>query len=538
MRVHKSLSHTFGALLLIGQLFQPWLFLTSAAEARPLHGSGTTAASCGPFVNGTTIGDQTCPSTPSRDLGVTNYDWQFDGTTSCGYAGNGNLTKPTGVTGLSTCAAVVQYCSGGFSNMEATEEILSATGPTYLTRFGAGNIYQAIGLCNTPLGYFLDTTQSTTYNAAQDTLDNATAGDALEWKAAPAGIPGLIWNTQGQGYIQTNGLTITMDTGFIVAGLAIQPPGQGTIIVAANGITLNGGMIAGALRVDNNATGTSVNNTVVRDCWYLQTSCILNGGHDGLTTLTNVLVYNGGDGPNFGQDHNTYISAAGAQAADTSCFQLTNFTSLNVTNDGWSLKLRPLCSSATSDVTNSLIGCTIGGLGCQQNGVVDYPCGGHHKLEHSVVELGTTAPPDQNAAWYMIKYGEETHTPANCSDLTTATNTFVLDHDIFINDAPTITGGNFESVVCTDNGSVSGVGCNPSALTGASCTVTNSVIVGNKPATGVSLNIGGCTNGTGNRFYDSRALAATGESWSGTFTDPTTGTVYNCCAFPWLPPHL
>lgn len=88
--------------------------------------------------------------------------------------------------------------------------------------------------------------------------------------------------------------------------------------------------------------------------------------------------------------------------------------------------------------------------------------------------------------------------------------------------------------------------CNGSGgTTGAetySATISNSYVVAAAfPGCGGSYLGPGVVDGGGNVCYANRAAAQTaraGIDWnsSNPWTDPTTGTVYTCCAYPWLPP--
>src|SRR5262249_13666974 len=137
--------------------------------------------------------------------------------------------------------------------------------------------------------------------------------------------------------------------------------------------------------------------------------CISGGGQNGTITLTNVEVVNGGG---TDQKHNLYFSAD-ADAVDNSCYAMSGVVSRNVYGQdqdhaSWTMKLR-LCvgSLGPGTIDNSIAGCTTATLiNCDQNGAVDFPCGGHHSITNSVLNVGQGAQ-GGHGSFYMIKYGEE-----------------------------------------------------------------------------------------------------------------------------------
>src|SRR5262249_20844174 len=132
-----------------------------------------------------------------------------------------------------------------------------------------------------------------------------------------------------------------------------------------------------------------------------------------------------------------------ADAVDNSCYAMSGVVSRNVYGQdqdhaSWTMKLR-LCvgSLGPGTIDNSIAGCTTATLiNCDQNGAVDFPCGGHHSITNSVLNVGQGAQ-GGHGSFYMIKYGEEIQFGAGfCPTLSGATNTITADNVIFIFDAP------------------------------------------------------------------------------------------------------
>jgi hypothetical protein len=324
---------------------------------------------------------------------------------------------------------------------------------------------------------------------------------------------------------------------------------EGVFDIFQTGITLNGGTINGPVRVRDHAANFTLENATINGyvgtCASRGTSCFLTGAFDGAVKLTNVLVFGGGDAADFGQDHNVYISAD-AGLNDTSAVALiTNLTSLNVIDGGWTLKMRPAGVNTQNHVTQSVIGCTVPGRGCEQNGVVDMPCSGNYLIDYSVLERG---PGGDNG--YVIRSAEENRNgTTQCPASFAPRNSLTVDHDIIIWDGPS-PGWSVTNVACIAANDGAG-NCEKGRVpTGQTYALTNSVIIGDSASSvmpvagtgvgsgaGCTLVAGKCTDANNNRWYNNRTTASANEGWSGNFTDPTTGTVYPCCAFPWLPPH-
>ena len=349
------------------------------------------------------------------------------------------------------------------------------------------------------------------------------------------------------GGVGSAGITLNSSAGVTYTG----GNSQGIFDIFGSGFTISGGTILGPVRVRDNAKNITLKNGVINGipgCYNLGTSCILTGAFNGTVTIINFLVYLGGQGS--GQNHNVYVSASGRDLVDATCEAINGLTSLNSIDEGWLLKIRAICSSGQQGVTTkSVIATTISSA--NPNGPIDYPCGGNHAVTHSVIENAFNQ--SRSAGWYMIKYGEEVGAvPSGCPSNVGQVNTVVLDGDIIMNDASG-NGSGFESILCTQAGTGgSPTHCLPSALPGYSATMTNSVVVGNLSGAGYMINAGGftdsnvgctlsagkCTDANNNRWYQDRAAAAANEGWSGNYTDPSTGTVTPCCAWPWLPAHL
>lgn len=532
------------------------MLFTSAASAGPLrHGSGTSGC---PYINGTTAGDTLCPPSSPFSNSLTDSSsvvWQFQNTQ--GTSPNYDLSSPSG--GGFGIRATLQSVSGFAgsaytynSNRVYIDKVVGTGDTLWFCQCSFQNQIQVVSPISISAGNFLNVTQNLKFNSFGEMLTNVGPGtlpphtnDVLEVKAMPAGIP--FWDNfplaSNLGIVNYS-VTINFDAGVKFEDSETNG-GVGIIALNASNITLNGGEFTNsgntAWRVLNNATNPTLKNGTLHD---EGSTCLLTGANNGTVTITGMLVYNCPTNVNFGgQSHNIYVSAPGNGVLDATCESISGTTTLNVLNDGWSLKIRPNCNPSGSGlVTNSVIGCTKVNPGCSQNGAVDYSCGGPHTLSHSVVNVGNGASANVGG-WYTIAYGDEPTADnpplpgANCPQLTGATNTLTLDHDIFIDDSGT-NGSGFHCLMRAHASETSGSTCLASKLTGFSCTVTNSQIISGAYTTSLPP----CTDGGGNSFYASRSAAnlagATGWGTGATYTDPTNGNVYTCCAFPYLPPHL
>lgn len=373
-------------------------------------------------------------------------------------------------------------------------------------------------------GSFSDTTKGTQYASWADLSQNISNGDTVSISQQPIAYGFNCWP-------EVVGISKNNITANIAAGTKFGDPqsitSTGLLVIDGSSVTVNGGDFNGPVRIHDNAVNPKLENmTVHNGCGLIGTTCVLSGNNNGVVTLTNVTVHDGGDSSHPGQDHNVYISAsvAGDSAASA---QMTNLSSYDVTNGGWTLKMRPEGINTQNHVTQSYIFCTKIGGGCEQNGVVDMPCAGNFLIDFSVMERG---PGGDNG--YIIRAGEELRNgTTQCPATYASVNNVTLDHDILIWDGPS-PGWAVTNAVCIGGHDGSG-NCETSSIPpGQTCTITNSVMVGDS-ASGITLiRGGGCTDGGGNRVYANRAAAAAGEGWSGPDWHGNP-----CCAFPWRPMH-
>lgn len=369
-----------------------------------------------------------------------------------------------------------------------------------------------------------------------------SSGDAVRILPAPSAHGFYCWPQIIS--FATNNLTITA-TG---AKFADASSSKGIVVVGddhggGSGTTLNGGDYNGALRIAEGAKGVTIENaTFHSNCGTVETSCILAGSDFATLALINDTVYDGGDSATGGQDHNVYISASPASDPAANV-QISGLVDYNVVAGGWTLKMRPQ-GAKQNRVTRSIIGCTRSSVSnnvCEQNGVIDMPCGGDYKIDYSTLERG---PHGDNG--YVVRALEESRYGTRgrtCPSSYAPKNQIVLDHDIIVWDGPS-PGWAVTNVVCIAANDGAG-NCQKGPPPGGtayqySCTITHSVIVSDS-ASGVTLAPGAgchgsggepvCSDGT-NRCYPNRTVAAAREGWASKdqFGNP-------CCAFPYLPPH-
>lgn len=375
----------------------------------------------------------------------------------------------------------------------------------------------------TLLTQYRDTTTGINYASFNDVLSHTSAADTVTISQQPAGFncyPDVA-------IMAVNNVTMNINAG-TKFGDPVGITNTGLLRIFANSVTVNGGDWNGPVRIQDNAQGFTLENGSVHDgCGLLGTTCVLSGNGNGTVTILNEAVYNGGDSAHPGQDHNVYLSASVAGDSSATA-QITNLSSYDVTNGGWTLKMRPEGINTQNHVTQSYIFCTKTGAGCEQNGVVDMPCSGNFLIDFSVLERG---PGGDNG--YIARVGEEQRNGTDqCPVAYAPVNALTLDHDIMIWDGPS-PGWAVTNAVCIAGHDGAG-NCDLSSIpTGQTCVISNSVLVGDS-ANGITLIMGGgCSDGGGNRTYANRAAAAVGEGWSGADWQGNP-----CCAFPWRPTHM
>lgn len=509
-----------------------FLILLAPLPAKAMFHRGS-ASGC-PFP--TAIGAPIFPSNTSCYLSFGGY-WNFTGAPwgasnydlhNCSIPLGGTCGSDVGAVRATLCAGF----SGSFSTYLSYDVIIG--GQEYWVNDSAYQIQtQSMSACNPATSQFKDITKGTSWPDITDLILNASPNDVLQIQAAPSGIPQWVWagspSSLSTGSINVEGLTINIDAGAkFCCALSAQPPGQAYWVLQSSGITVNGGDFSSPLRISNNVTGTTIENGSVHDTASYSTSAILSGSGDGTITLINETIYNGGDVQGSGSDHNVYISANVAGDA-TANVQVTNLSSYDVTGGGWTFKTRPLGIGTQNHITGSYFFCTKTGSGCNQNGIFDMPCGGNYLLDYSVFEQGPGAD-----NWYGIRAMEEpfagpggTNCPSNPASWT---NSFTFDHDIIILDGPAPGGGGHDVAICiSPNTGTTCLSSNPNNVT---CSITNSVLVGNDAIALVPG--GGCTEDayTVAHTYVNRTAAAADMGWSGADWQGNP-----CCAFPWRPTH-
>lgn len=523
------------------------LLIPSTVDAlTPLRGVITVNV-CGPYINGQTAGDTLCPTSTGAIEDSSGNWWMFNPP-----SGSGVNALPNG-----TLKAVLDPATS-YNGLRVYYQIVDGGVPVWLCMCSYENTTQAIAPGQVAVGNFIDTTTGKAFNNLGELVNAAAVGDALRITNPPTGI--AAWSLAPGGLnmgVIYKSVTLTCDPGTKILTWAEGNNGQGILIVQAIGVTVNGCDISGsgdtALRVPDNSTNPTLNNGVYHD---EGSTCLLTGAHEGIVKVHSVLLYNCNNNVNacgsLGQCHNLYVSTV-SNAADTTCEAVDSTTSLNVFNDGWTVKIRPTCPNGQGLITTSLIGCTV--AACRQNGVLDYPCGGNHAVTHAILGLGPGIVVSDGGGWYVVKYGEEAQaTGVGCPILAGQTNALAFDHDIIFADNPS-PAPNADSInlVCQNGNFVNGV-CQPPNLTqfggdAFTCKLTNSVIVGNviggapmvnkggcnDPLAGCVLVAGKCTDQENNRWYQDRATAAANENWAPTFTDPITGVVHSAPAWPYYP---
>lgn len=358
---------------------------------------------------------------------------------------------------------------------------------------------------------FVNTTQSTRHASLADLLFHAHNNDKLSIGEPPR--PFNCWPDAAG--IGQSGISVTIAKGTRFSDVQTS---KGIVVLNGNGITIDGGDFNGAIRISDNAQRPTLENMVIHDgCGAIGTSCILSGGHNGTVTLKNVTVYGGGDSADYGQDHNVYVSAD-PKGDPLAGVDIDGLVSTDVTNGGWTLKMRPGCVDRSCIVTNSMIGCTAAGAHCEQNGVVDMPCGGNYTISNSVLERG---PGGDN--WFIARAGEELGS-RGCLAGGYAANTITLDNDIIIWDGKAPGNPGYIPVLCGGQST-----CITTSPRLTLC-VKNSIIVSD-PNAPFPLSLGpqvvDCgPGGNSNVFFASRAAANAARHW--TKGDPS---------FPFLPPH-
>jgi hypothetical protein len=302
--------------------------------------------------------------------------------------------------------------------------------------------------------------------------------------------------------------------------------GTGALVQGGEMMDVMNGNPSSGIRIRDGSTNPTLDGSTANGPIILhdEDTCLLTGPGDGTITVKDLIVYKCGNGNDSGQDHNIYFSTNGT-ASDNTVVNVAGIRSYDVLNGGWTLKMRPGTSTITGDATNYFIGCQRSGDGCEQNGAIDFPCGGIHT--DMVIERG---PGGDN--WFIARSNEETANPIyrGCPYLGYPTTNVTFDNVVMIWDGPAPGAGSpGNPALC-----MGGATC---AVAGASNTgcIKNSILVGDFANSGLHLTMGpGVTDcgagGHTNKVFDSRAAAAAALRWSGIdqFGNP-------CCAFPWVP---
>jgi hypothetical protein len=289
----------------------------------------------------------------------------------------------------------------------------------------------------------------------------------------------------------------------------------------ATGNTISGNAdmtatVEGQVRARDNSTGFTVKNLNIKPSPDESNACgftgvasgILTGQNEGTVTISHVNIngcgFNGG-----GQDHNLYVSAkvGGDNAGNV---QIDHVDSIDVVGGGWSFKLRPGGQTVANIVTQVRAYCDQSAAsGCDQNGVMNMPCGGNYNVSHFVFERGPQVGDAAN--WYMVRYGDEIqNAPGGCSNTGVpefATNTVIFDTGWFIWDG-NCTGAassGIATLICAGKATCVVPGLTPSI------TVKNSKIVSDPSGCNFNNSLGpGVTDGGGNTFFVSREAAGIG----------------------------
>jgi hypothetical protein len=442
------------------------------------------------------------------------------------------------------CGAALELCAGSGSQYNpylSWRETIDGS-LIYLNYVNFQHTIQGTALCGALAGSFQNVTTSTNYDTAVDALSNAANGNTLHFPAMPGGVP--FWFDAGT--LAANNLTVNVDAGAIFDRMGSpSPPSQAQFVVAGNTNVLNGGKYQNAgsgndaIKIDSLALNTTLKNLTATGS---QSTCILAGGQNGASNvIQDVVVFNCGleNGVTGGQDHNVYLG--GETSGSQTGWTITGIDSYDVTggtgggggNGGWTLKLRAPNTTLTGDAAHYYVGCQKGTQPqCEQNGAIDYPCGGAHSVSHMVIEVG---PGGDN--WYLTRQGEETPQaggPAGaCPNIGTYADTLTIDASILIWDNHLASGNpGYIPIIC---------GGDAACILASSFTscVKNSIIISDPLAPqpmSLGPNVTDCgAGGNSNTFYASRAAACTGQGWSGLGADKFGNANVNC-AFPWVPP--
>lgn len=525
---------------------------------------------------------------PYTGIQISGSSVKFTGTVSTSSAVITNLSinpttaqiaprTPISGTGIVAGAYVVSHTPVSITmsangTVNGTQSLTLGAVTLYQAYFiGYQNTLQSTAICSPVTGYFLNTTRSIVSDRAEQSQTNASANDTLEWKAPPTGlIWGQLGNDMATAEVLTNGLTINLDAGFIENGVsAARQPGHDPINIGGNNVTIHGAG-SGSVIIENNSGGGNdavgqidvypgaLNPTLSGISLVWGDQPISMGGNNGTITLSDVQVRFGGvqgDSGSFGQQHNIYLSNNG-KPGNSGPVKITALQSYDVQTGGYMLKDR--VDNLT--MKDSYLGCTVSPTGkepnCEPNTTVDFPCGGNQSITHSVFERDMLEEDTQGSAPVFVQFGEEVEPTVQSTGCQQAygtgypTNNLVLDHDIFLNDAPPWSGYHqpWYIVQMGCNNSSNGTWSAPMTCT---CTVTNSIIVGNNSATGANAygglftqihrqtNAGTCTDGGGNVVYADRESAASALGWYG-LTDRFGNqcTVTNNCTKYYQPTHL
>lgn len=484
-----------------------------SALALPIGGK-SGAVSCPAAGTPSPDGSLIFPSNPACVLNDSSANaWQFTGSHS---SDGVNFTiNLNGVAGGDFASIEAGTAASGQFYYDVSSQHCGTNWHHRVTGTAASD--RVYGLSASPgvgTGAFVNTTAGTTLESLQVAFDLGVAANSTITVAKQTGT----YNCWPDGAtINSNGTTINVAAGTIFNDYMVQ---AGLFDVFGNSFTLNGGSYGMPIRIRDNAQNPTLENISISNCSSndalfpnSDTSCILAGAGNATVTLTNVTVDGGGNAPDGGHDHNVYLSGISSTTNQdpTATMTITNLRTTNVVGGGWTLKLRSECINTQCHVTTSTVGCTFANQGssppaCEQNGAIDLPCGGNYLIDFSTIERG---PGGDN--WYMVRMLEEPVQVGNCPPRATVNN-FVFDHDIFIWDGNPL-GANPPQLFCMADHDGLGNCAQSSVPAGTTCTVTNSIIVGDDTVIPHIMPVisNGCSDGGGNSFFAGRTAAGFGS---------------------------
>lgn len=405
--------------------------------------------------------------------------------------------------------------SGNYINYAQTDAYRNASLTSWFQGYDASgrfhpDTYQVAPSCGGgPYADFID--GSTAYYDLWDACQAATAGDTIEVKPMPAGIP--FWNQKC--LMAANNLTLNIDSGVKLygkersCGFGVSGLGVADICISGTGITINGagatlgyvdgGGINDVIGVKPNTANPTIQgaagNYLIIDCQQLYGQAyfgtvmhaIETSRSDGIVTISHVFTENCG-GP---ASHAIYTSWGGGAGGYSPlnpdpayCAVLNDVIVKDASGDAPALKMDDACGNSQGTFTNVSVYCTIEsnpdpnekmGYNCDENEPIDFQCGGWHSVTNSLFEMYSGNSNDDGFAFSKLAWQGQN----GCPKIRPAVNNVHFDKDIFILDGTPYVPDGYAGhllVACGSAGDAND--CNANAGPNVSTKSTSSLTIG------------------------------------------------------------